>query len=112
MYAGYNLTAVQDPSGKIILTNPQPGTVGTLGQGIIRGPKSLNFDMNLVKRFKVSETKTFEFRIDAVNVLNHANFADPTVSIDSTNFGRITALRTELVGNGMRSFITNLRFNF
>jgi hypothetical protein len=28
------------------------------------------------------------------------------------NFGRITSLRTELVGNGMRSFIINTRLNF
>jgi hypothetical protein len=110
MLAGYNLTAVQDPSGKLVLVNPGPTQTG--GLPVVRGPKSLNFDMNLVKRIRITETKTFEFRIDAVNVLNHANFAAPNVSIDSTNFGRITALNTELVGNGMRSFIVNTRLNF
>ena len=108
--AGYNLTAIKDPSGNLVLVNPGPTQTG--GLPVIRGPKTLNFDMNLVKRIRITETKTFEFRIDAVNVLNHANFASPNVSIDSTSFGRITALNTELVGNGMRSFIVNTRLNF
>jgi hypothetical protein len=113
--AGYNLTAVQDPSGKLVLINPRPGQTG--GLPTIRGPKSFYFDMNLVKRIRITETKTFEFRVDALNVLNKANFAWPgnTIggnSIDSTNFGRITNLSTELVGNGMRSFIVNTRLNF
>jgi len=110
--AGYNLTAIKDPNGNIILTNPQPGTIGNLGQSVVRGPKALYLDMNIVKRFQITESKQFEFRIDAVNILNHANFAAPTTSIDSPNFGRITALSTELVGNGMRSFIINTRLNF
>jgi Carboxypeptidase regulatory-like domain len=110
--AGYNLTAIQDPSGKIVLSNPQPGSVGILGQSTVRGPSAFYFDMNLVKRFQITESKQFEFRIDAVNIFNHANFAAPTTSIDSANFGRITALSTELVGNGMRSFIINTRLNF
>lgn len=66
--------------------------------------------MNGVKRFSIGEKKEFEFRVDAINVLNHANFAAPQ-TINSTNFGRITALTTELVGNGMRRFIVNTRFN-
>jgi hypothetical protein len=110
--AGYNLTAIKDPSGNIVLVNPVPGSVGTLGQSTVRGPSAFYFDMNMVKRFKITESKTFEFRVDAVNILNHANFAGPTTSIDSANFGRITALSTELVGNGMRSFIFNTRLNF
>ena len=40
--------------------------------------RRFRFDMSLVKRFKITETKQFEFRIAAVNVLNHPNFAAPT----------------------------------
>jgi hypothetical protein len=108
--AGYNLTAIKDPSGNLIMVNPQPGQTGNLA--VVRGPSAFNFDMNLVKRIQITETKQFELRIDAVNILNHPNFADPTASIDSTSFGRITALTTQLVGNGMRSFIINTRINF
>jgi hypothetical protein len=116
--AGYNLTAIQDPKGNIVLTNPQPGTKGNLQQSTVRGPSAIYFDMNMVKRIQIKESKQLEIRVDAVNILNHPNFASPAStipannSIDSANFGRITALRTELVGNGMRSFIINTRFNF
>jgi hypothetical protein len=110
--AGYNLTAIKDPNGNIVLTNPQPGTKGNLQQSTVRAPSAIYFDMNLVKRVQIKESKQLEIRLDAVNILNHPNFAAPTSSIDSTNFGRITALRTELVGNGMRSFIINTRLNF
>ena len=52
----------------------------------------LGFDVNLIKRVRLGETKEFEFRIDAVNILNHPNFGDPDTNINSTTFGRITAL--------------------
>jgi len=112
LFSAYTNKAIQDPSGKIILTNPLPGQTGNLGENSLRGPKSFYFDMNIVKRFRIDEKREFEFRVDAINVLNHANFAAPQTSINSTNFGRITALTTELVGNGMRSFIVNTRVNF
>jgi Carboxypeptidase regulatory-like domain len=110
LFAGYNLTGIQDPSGNFVMRNPGPGDPG--GLPVVRGPKAMNFDVNLVKRIQITETKQFEIRIDAVNILNKANFAAPEENINNVNFGRITALRTELVGNGMRSFIINTRLNF
>ena len=71
--------------------------------------------MSLVKRFKITESKQFEFRIAAVNVLNHPTFAAPTNSINSTNFGQITttASGVNTGGNGgMRSFVIDSRLNF
>lgn len=112
LQSGYTNKAIQAPNGQIVLSNPQPGQVGTLGQSTLRGPSHFYFDMNLVKRFRIAENKTFEFRLDAINVLNKANFGNPTMSINSTSFGNITGLSTELVGNGMRSFVVNTRVNF
>jgi len=112
LYSAYTNKAIQAPDGKIILINPLPGQTGNLAQNSLRGPGSFYFDMNIIKRFKIDEKKEFELRVDAINVLNKANFAAPQGSINSTNFGRITALQTELVGNGMRSFIVNTRVNF
>jgi hypothetical protein len=69
-----------------------------------------------VKRFQIGESRTFEFRLDAINVFNHPNFADPSTNIDGNNtFGRITSLAAgaNLGGNGgMRSFVINTRLNF
>jgi hypothetical protein len=98
--------------------NPQPGQVGSLGPNTLRGPSFFDLDMNLVKRIRITENRSFEFRLDAINILNHPNFANPQTSINNTPsstggaFGQITGLVTSLVGNGMRAFIINTRVNF
>ena len=64
--------------------------------------------MDIVKRFKIREDKEFEFRLDAINVLNHPNFGKPNMNINGANtFGRITTT----IGGG-RSFVINTRVNF
>jgi len=103
----YTNRAIQDPSGNIVLVNPQPGEVGTLGLTTLKGPTSISFDANLIKRFRIHENKEFEFRIDAINVLNHPNFGNPSTNINGVNtFGRITT------AGGSRRFIINTRVNF
>jgi hypothetical protein len=101
--------AITDPSGNVVLVNPQPGQVGSLGLTYLKGPSSIQLDMNMVKRFPIHETMNFEFRVDALNILNHPNFGDPNVNIDSTGasgFGRITS------ATGARTFVFNTRVNF
>ncbi len=103
-------------SGPIFLVNPQPGQVGTLGQTTLRGPSRFDLDMNLVKRFKITERKQFELRLDAINILNHPNFGGPSTALNTSgSFGQITSLASGLNtgGNGgMRSFVINTRLNF
>ncbi len=98
--------AIADANNNPLLVNPVPGTLGNLGLRWIEGPKTLNLDMNLVKRVKISETKEFEMRMDAINILNHPLFAAPNLNIDSTSFGRITT------ASGARTFVLNARVNF
>ncbi len=103
----YSNRAIVDPSGNTVLVNPQPGEVGTLGLSTIKGPRNLSFDMNLIKRFRIRESKEFEFRLDAINILNHPNFGNPNMNINAVNnFGRITT------ASGARRFIVNTRINF
>src|SRR5262249_8130265 len=47
--------AIADAQGKIILANPAPGQLGTLGRAWIEGPSHIGFDVDLVKRVKISE---------------------------------------------------------
>ena len=103
---GYTNKALQAPNGQIVLQNPQPGGIGTLGWNTVRGPGSLNFDMDLIKRFKIRESTEFEFRLDAISILNHPNFGTPTMTLNSTSLGNITS------ASGSRSFIVNTRVNF
>jgi Carboxypeptidase regulatory-like domain len=116
---GYSNKALTDAKGNLILINPQPGNAGSLGRDVFRGPSRFDLDMNLVKRFRITETKEFEFRMDVVNVLNHPNFSAPSatnLSINQAgNFGAITSLAsgTNIGGNGgLRSFVFNTRINF
>ena len=86
--------------------NPEPGQLGNLGKRWITGPSSFSLDMDLIKRIKVGEKKEFELRLDAINVLNHSVWANPTLDINSANFGRITNK------TGNRTFTINTRFSF
>lgn len=101
--------AIADSQGRILLTNPTPGQVGTLGLRWVEGPTRIGFDANLIKRVRINETKEFEFRVDAINILNRPNFDVPTaanLSINSNSFGRI------LTATGSRRFLINARVNF
>lgn len=49
-------------------------TFGDAGRNILRNPWRTNFDMALLKRFPVTETKYFEFRAEAFNVFNHVEY--------------------------------------
>ena len=103
----YSNKAIVAPNGQVVLVNPQPGEVGSLGLTTLKGPRSLNFDLNLIKRFNIDERRQFEFRVDAINVLNHPNFGTPNTNINGINtFGRITT------ATGSRRFVINTRINF
>jgi hypothetical protein len=83
--------ALRDANGNIVLANPAPGTVGTLGRTWIEGPGHIKLDMNLVKRIQISEAKNVEIRVDVVDILNTPYWGNPTVDINSTSFGRMDA---------------------
>src|SRR5262249_465673 len=98
--------AIADSSGKPILVNPAPGQIGSFGLNTLEGPKSVGLDMNMIKRVRITELKEFELRVDAVNVMNHPVFGNPTLNINSLSFGRITS------AFGTRRFTFNARLNF
>jgi hypothetical protein len=102
----YSNRSITDAQGHVLLVNPAPGTLGTLGQTWIQGPGSIGLDLNLIKRVRIDENKEFELRVDAINVLNHPNFGNPVLDMNSLDFGRITT------ATGSRTFVANLRLNF
>ena len=79
------LQAVADASGKVLIQNPQPGTRGIVGRQTVENPGSWDFDANLRKTFRISESKTLQIRFDATNILNHPAPSNPTLSINATN---------------------------
>jgi hypothetical protein len=102
------LGALTDSQGNILLQSAAPGTLGNLGDNWITGPGSFRFDMSASKTVRINETKTVEFRIDARNVLNHPILGNPSLDINSANFGQIAADGV----SGTRNFQALLRLNF
>ncbi len=91
-----------------ILANPGPGSLGD--HGLYKGCSGPNFqqvDMNFVKKTKLTERLTFEFRAEMFNIFNHPNFMiGPAPNINSTGFGSLTSTFTsrEIQFNGRISF--------
>jgi hypothetical protein len=53
---------------------PRGLTFGNAGRNIVNNPNRLNFDMSLLKHFKIKEASEVEFRAEAFNVFNHTQF--------------------------------------
>jgi len=87
-FLGGACTDASAPRG--LLTLPEPGSLGQLGQTVYFGPSRFVIDMSLMKRTPIGEGKDLEFRWEVFNVLNHANFNVPTQTITNSNFGQIT----------------------
>jgi hypothetical protein len=64
---------------------------GTTSRDFFRGPGRTNLDMALAKTTAITERLNAEFRVEAFNVFNHPEFANPETNIDSANFGEITS---------------------
>jgi hypothetical protein len=105
------LSAIADAkTGQILLQNPLPGMRGTLGQRVIEGPGRWKFDAGLGKSFKVGETRSLQFRVDARNVLNHPEPITPVMDINSVNFGQIVGASPKTAA--ARELQAQLRFSF
>jgi hypothetical protein len=63
---------------------PIAGTYGNVARGSLIGPGTTNFDMSLFKGIKITENWNAQFRVEAFNLFNHANFTKLTATIGST----------------------------
>jgi hypothetical protein len=102
------------PTGQFavpVLQNPLPGTQGNEGARMLRLPARWFFDAAIFKTFKLTESKTLEFRVDANNILNHPNPGEPNFNVGSADFGRVTASKVSLP-TSPRAFQAKLRLTF
>lgn len=86
------------PSGFIF--NPaafrDPGnSPGSAGRNILIGPALTNVDLSLLKHFGLTEKMRLQFRAEAFNVFNHANYGVPGFFLDNANVGRYLTTTTE-----------------
>jgi len=75
---------------------PLSGTFGNVSRGSLTGPPLTMIDTSFFKRIRITEQLNLQFRAEAFNLLNHANFAEPgqvifTGSAYSSSAGVITS---------------------
>jgi hypothetical protein len=62
----------ENPNARYITAGQ--GAYATAGRNTLRLPGINNFDLSLAKRFSLGEVKTIEFRAEAYNAFNHAQY--------------------------------------
>ena len=68
------------------------GTPGNASRRSFSGPGAANFDMALLRNFRFAEGRELQFRFEAFNVFNHAQFFGPAAvqgEILDSNFGYV-----------------------
>jgi hypothetical protein len=97
------------------------GIQGSLGRNAVRGFGMWQVDAALAREFD-----WIQVRLEAFNLLNHANFADPVRFLDSPLFGTSSSMLSRMLGSGSarsglapalqaggpRSVQASLRFSF
>ena len=85
------VTCTGFPSNAAAIANPALRTYGSLPRDSFRGPGRTNLDLAIAKMTPlIGERLKLEFRAEFFNILNHAEFANPTTNISSSLFGQIT----------------------
>ena len=95
---------------------PAVGTFGNLERNSLRGPGYWRVDASIFKHFNFASTRTFEVRIEAVNLFNHVNLGNPDSEVgvpgnQNPNAGRINS--TAFGGNDLQrnfQFAAKVRF--
>jgi hypothetical protein len=105
--AKFTGVSVDPPAGsdKTVVFNPAAfavndiGTFGDVGKGAFYGPSFHNWDVGLVKNTRLNGRLNLQFRAEAFNVFNHANFEFPKSgdttgrNVSGGGFGRISSAR-------------------
>ena len=104
-----SLQAIQNSqTGEIVLQNPRPGNRGTAGLRTLELPGQWSFDAAMSKTFRITESMSAQFRMDALNILNHPGPGTPSFDINSGNaFGQINSK-----DDSKREFRANVRLTF
>ena len=82
-----------------VFSAPPNGVIGNVGRNILNGPGFFNLDFSIFRRFPIKETIAAELRGEAYNLTNTPQYARPNTTLGNPNFGRITGLQGDSVGN-------------
>lgn len=75
---------------------------GNVGRNVLRGPRQINVDLSIIKRFPFGEAKNIEFRAEFFNLFNHVNFANPISNFNafSSSGGSINQATGQILNPG------------
>lgn len=73
---------------------PPLNSFGNSARGVMIGPGLNNWDINIAKDTRISENKLIRFEAQFFNAFNHPQFNNPSTSVASPLFGRVTSART------------------
>lgn len=92
----------------------QNGVLGNMKRYQFAGPRLFNLDAAVFRNFPVKERMGLEFRAEAFSVTNTPHFSNPSTSITSATFGRITGTGDQgsPVGDGNRVVELSAKFTF
>jgi hypothetical protein len=97
-------------------TLPTPGTFGNVSRGSLRGPGLVDLDTSFFKTFRMSERWTLQFRAEAFNILNFANYGYPNSIVfagNSSNYSYVdTAGATTFTSTSSRQLQLALKLLF
>jgi hypothetical protein len=82
---------------------------GNISPNSFRGPGYFDLDMTLERTFAIKERFKFTFGMQAYNVLNHPNFANPSGTYTSGAFGTTTSTLgppTSIYGTGQGASVS------
>jgi hypothetical protein len=95
---------------------------GTSARGVIIGPNSNVWDAGVFKEFRFREKMTLRWEMTVVNMLNHPNYNDPSMTINQTGSNgvitgvggnsNVSGAGSQLDPAGPRGFRTGLRLEF
>ena len=99
------LTGQLIPSSNGTATAGTAGTdFGNVGRNVLRGPKQVNVDFSINKRFPIGESKNIEFRAEFFNLFNHVNFANPISNFNAVPSSNISPTTGQIINNNPGDF--------
>jgi hypothetical protein len=91
---------------KAAFAAPSTDQLGNAGVGTVLGPGLYLWDLSVRKEFHMGEARRLQFRADAFNMLNHANFRSLQITTTSANYATVTG------AGPARNLQGGIRFDF
>ncbi len=102
--------SLEAPAGRYLnpaaYAAPASGEWGNAGRNSVTGPAQFNFDASVARAFQWTRRLTFDWRIEATNVLNRQTYAGVNTVAGGPQFGMPT------VANTPRRLLSTMRLRF